>query len=134
MSGEQSTLDEVLAKARADLDRVAATDVARLPDDHLLVDIRPLHNRVAEGEIPGAVPIERIVLEWRLDPRGDHRIDGFTEDTTVVVFCNEGWSSSLAARDLRALGLAKATDLVGGFRAYRDAGLPVQEGGTQAVT
>ncbi|MFI7678396.1 rhodanese-like domain-containing protein [Actinophytocola sp. NPDC049390] len=129
-----SAIDDVLAKARADLVRVAAADVARLPDDHLLVDIRPLHNRVADGEIPGAVPIERIVLEWRLDPRGDHRIDGFTEDTTVVVFCNEGWSSSLAARDLRALGLRKATDLVGGFRAYRDAGLPVRDGGTQAIT
>jgi rhodanese-related sulfurtransferase len=98
------------------------------------VDIRPLHNRVGEGEIPGAVPIERIVLEWRLDPGGDHRIEGFTEDTTVVVICNEGYSSSLAARDLQAIGLAKATDLVGGFRGYRDAGLPVREGGTQAIT
>jgi rhodanese-related sulfurtransferase len=124
----------VLAKARAGLNRVAPGDVARLPDDHLLVDIRPLHNRVADGEIPGAVPIERIVLEWRLDPAGEHRIDGFTEDTTVVVFCNEGYASSLAARDLQALGLAKATDLVDGFRGYRDAGLPVRAGGTQAVT
>lgn len=129
-----SAVDEVLAKARAGLNRVAPQDVARLPDDHLLVDIRPLHDRVAHGEIPGAVPIERIVLEWRLDPHGDHRIDGFTEDTTVVVFCNEGWASSLAARDLRDLGLPNATDLVDGFRGYRDAGLPVQEGGTQAVT
>ncbi len=129
-----SAVDEVLSKARADLNRVAPADVPRLPEDHLLVDIRPLHNRVADGEIPGAVPIERIVLEWRLDPHGDHRIDGFTEDTTVVVFCNEGYSSSLAARDLQALGLAKATDLVGGFRGYRDAGLPVREGGTQAIT
>lgn len=129
-----SAIDEVLAKARAGLTRVAPRDVARLPEDHLLVDIRPLHNRVADGEIPGAVPIERIVLEWRLDPHGDHRIDGVTEDTTIVVFCNEGWASSLAARDLQALGLRNATDLVGGFRGYRDAGLPVQEGGTQAVT
>lgn len=129
-----SAIDEVLAAARAGLNRVPAPEIGRLPDDHLLVDIRPLHNRVADGEIPGAVPIERIVLEWRLDPHGDHRIDGFTEDTTVVVFCNEGWASSLAARDLRALGLRNATDLVGGFRGYRDAGLPVREGGTQAVT
>ena len=129
-----SRIDEVLEKARAELNRVAAADVARLPDDHLLVDIRPLHNRVADGEIPGALPIERIVLEWRLDPRGDHRVVGFTEDTTVVVFCNEGYSSSLAARDLRDLGLPNATDLDGGFRAYREAGLPVREGGTQAIT
>jgi len=129
-----SRIDEVLEKARAELTRVAATDVARLPDDHLLVDIRPLHNRVADGEIPGALPIERIVLEWRLDPRGDHRVDGFTEDTTVVVFCNEGYASSLAARDLRDLGLPNATDLEGGFRAYREAGLPVREGGTPPIT
>ncbi|MFC4856629.1 rhodanese-like domain-containing protein [Actinophytocola glycyrrhizae] len=129
-----SAVDEVLAKARAGLSRVAANDVARLPDDHLLVDIRPLHDRVTDGEIPGAVPIERIVLEWRLDPAGDHRIDGFTEDTTVVVVCNEGYASSLAARDLRALGLPKATDLVDGFHGYREAGLPVREGGTPAIT
>lgn len=129
-----SAVDDVLATARARLARVTPAGLATLPDDHLLVDIRPLHNRVAEGEIPGALPIERIVLEWRLDPRGDHRVDGFTEDTTVVVFCNEGYASSLAARDLQALGLAGATDLVGGFRAYRAAGLPVRDGGTQAVT
>ncbi len=129
-----SAVDEVLAQARATLDRVTPAGLATLPTDHLLVDIRPLHNRVAEGEIPGAVPVERIVLEWRLDPRGDHRIPGFTEDTTVVVFCNEGYSSSLAARDLRAIGLRKATDLDGGFRAYREAGLPVQAGGTEPVT
>lgn len=128
-----SRIDEVLEKARAELTRVAATDVARLPDDHLLVDIRPLHNRVADGEIPGALPIERIVLEWRLDPRGDHRVDGFTEDTTVVVFCNEGYASSLAARDARLLGLRRATDLIGGYRAWKAAGLPVRAGGTPAV-
>lgn len=128
-----SAVDEVLARARAGLTRVAPEDVESLPADRLLVDIRPLHNRVADGEIPAAVPIERIVLEWRLDPRGSHRIPGFTEDTTVIVFCNEGYSSSLAARDLRELGLPNATDLVGGFRAWRAAGLPVRAGGTQAV-
>lgn len=129
-----SSVDDVLARARTRLARVTPAGLATLPSDRLLIDIRPLHNRVADGEIPGAVPIERIVLEWRLDPRGDHRIDGFTEDTTVVVFCNEGYASSLAARDLQDLGLPKATDLIGGFRGYRDAGLPVQDGGTQAVT
>jgi rhodanese-related sulfurtransferase len=113
---------------------VSPGELSSLPDDHLLVDIRPLHNRVADGEIPGAVPVERIVLEWRLDPGGAHRLAGFTAETTVVVFCNEGYASSLAARDLQDVGLAKATDLVGGFRAYRAAGLPVQPGGTPAVT
>ncbi len=128
-------IDEILTKARAGLARVEPAEADRLRQDGaLLVDIRPLHNRVTEGEIPNAVPIERIVLEWRLDPTGDHRLPNITADTTVVVLCNEGYSSSLAARDLQELGLTKATDLVGGFRAWRAAGLPVQEGGTQAVT
>ncbi len=129
-----SAVDEVLARARAGLNRVVPEEVESLPADRLLVDIRPLHNRVADGEIPAAVPIERIVLEWRLDPTGSHRIPGFTENTTVIVFCNEGYASSLAARDLRELGLPNATDLVGGFRGWRAAGLPVRNGGTPAVT
>lgn len=130
-----SAIDEVLDAARAGLNRVNPTEADRLRrDGALLVDIRPLHNRVADGEIPDAVPVERIVLEWRLDPRGEHRLPGFTEETTVIVLCNEGYASSLAARDLRELGLPKATDLVGGFHAWRAAGLPVEEGGTQAVT
>jgi rhodanese-related sulfurtransferase len=128
-----SAVDDVLAAARSELDRVSPAAAAHL-DGALFVDIRPVHNRAAEGEIPGSVAIERIVLEWRLDPHGDHRIDGFTEDTVVVVLCNEGYSSSLAARDLRALGLHRATDLVGGFRAWAAAGLPVREGPSQAVT
>jgi rhodanese-related sulfurtransferase len=130
-----SAIDEVLAAARAELERVDPATADRLRrDGALLVDIRPLHNRVADGEIPDSVPIERIVLEWRLDPHGEHRLPGFTADTTVIVLCNEGYASSLAARDLRALGLAKATDLIGGFHAWRAAGLPVRDGGTQAVT
>jgi rhodanese-related sulfurtransferase len=127
-------VDEVLSRARSRLSRVSPGDLAALPADHLVVDIRPMHNRLAEGEIPGAVPVERIVLEWRLDPSGTHRLPGFTADTTVVVVCNEGYSSSLAARDLQDVGLPKATDLVGGFRAYRDAGLPTQPGGTPPIT
>lgn len=129
-----SAVDEVLTRARALLTRVSPADLAALPADHLLVDIRPLHNRVADGEIPGAIPVERIVLEWRLDPGGSHRLPEVTPETTVVVFCNEGYASSLAARDLQDVGLPNATDLVGGFRAYRDAGLPTQPGGTPAIT
>jgi rhodanese-related sulfurtransferase len=97
------------------------------------VDIRPHANRAAEGEIPGAIPVERIHLEWRLDPHGEHRLPGFTEQSVVIVICNEGYASSLAARDLQDLGLPHATDLIGGFRAWRAAGLAVQEGGTPAV-
>jgi len=128
-----SAVDEVLAAARAGLSRVSPAEAASL-DGALFVDIRPRHNRAAEGEIPGSVAIERIVLEWRLDPHGDHRIPGFTEDTVIIVVCNEGYSSSLAARDLRALGLHRATDLVGGFRAWAAAGLPVRPGPSEAVT
>jgi rhodanese-related sulfurtransferase len=127
-----SAVDDFLEKARAELQRVTPEETAAL-EGALLVDIRPFANREAEGEIAGAIPVERIRLEWRLDPRGDHRLPGFTEDTQVIVFCNEGYASSLAARDLKHLGLPRATDLIGGFRAWRDAGLPVVEGGTPAV-
>lgn len=125
----------MLAEARAGLRRVgpAEADVLR-GRGALLVDIRPHANRAEEGEIPDAVPIERIVLEWRLDPHGEWRIPGFTEDTTVIVFCNDGYASSLAARDLQAIGLPRATDLVGGFRAWRLAGLPVRDGASPAIT
>jgi rhodanese-related sulfurtransferase len=128
------TVEEMLDQARAELDRATPDSAARmLRDGALVVDIRPYANRVAEGEIPGSVPVERIVLEWRLDPVGAHRLPGLTADTPVVVVCNEGYASSLAARDLRTLGLRSVTDLVGGFRAWAAAGLPVRTGGTPAV-
>lgn len=121
------TVDELLAEARAEIDRVTPARAYQLRESGaLLVDIRPQADRTAEGEIPGAVAVERIVLEWRLDPAGAHKLPGFTADTPVVVLCNEGYASSLAARDLRRLGVREATDLIGGFRAWRAAGLPTQ--------
>jgi len=127
------TAEEFLDAARAELDRATPHRAAELlADGALVVDIRPHANRLAEGEIPGSVPVERIVLEWRLDPAGAHRLPGFTAETPVVVVCNEGYASSLAARDLRRLGV-RSTDLVGGFRAWAAAGLPVRPGGTPAV-
>ncbi|WP_158843341.1 rhodanese-like domain-containing protein [Saccharothrix deserti] len=125
--------EQLLEEARRTLTRVEPHELAGL-SDVLVVDIRPHHNRAAEGEIPGSIPIERIVLEWRLDPNGEHRIPGFTADTTVVVLCNEGYASSLAARDLQRVGLPNATDLIGGFRAYAAAGLPIRPGPTPPVT
>ncbi|WP_327118025.1 rhodanese-like domain-containing protein [Nocardia sp. NBC_01730] len=126
--------EEMVALARAQLDRVAPEQAAALQTDGaLVVDIRPYANRLAEGEIPGAVVVERIVLEWRLDPNGDHRLPSITTDTPVVILCNEGYASSLAAADARRLGLRHVTDLIGGFRAWKAAGLPVVPGGTQAV-
>jgi len=128
------TVDDYLDQARAELDRVTPAEADRLRrEGALLVDIRPIANRAAEGEIPGSVPVERIHLEWRLDPSSDHRLPGVDRDTKVIVLCNEGYASSLAARDLHRLGLKTATDLVGGFRAWAAAGLPVVEGGRPAV-
>jgi rhodanese-related sulfurtransferase len=130
-----SGVDRFLADARAELHRVTPAEADELRRrGALLVDIRPHHNRLAEGEIPDSVVVERIVLEWRLDPAGGHRIPGFTAATPVVVLCNEGYASSLAARDLRRIGLPRATDLIGGFRAWRAAGLPVRPGGSPAIT
>ncbi|TWP53524.1 rhodanese-like domain-containing protein [Lentzea tibetensis] len=129
------SVDAFLEDARAEITRVSpeeADGLRRLGG--LIVDIRPHHNRLAEGEIEGSVVVERIVLEWRLDPSGDWRLPGFTKDTPVIVVCNEGYSSSLAARDLKRIGLPKATDLIGGYRAWRAAGLPIREGGSQAVS
>ena len=127
-----SNLDTVLEEARSHLKRLEPHELHQR-EDALIVDIRPIHNRLAEGEIENSVVVERIVLEWRLDPAGDWRLPGFDANTTVVVVCNEGWASSLAARDLQRIGLPNATDLVGGYRGWRAAGLPIREGGSQAV-
>lgn len=124
----------MLAAARAGLARVDPAGARALQESGaLIVDIRPEANRAAEGEIPGSVPIERIHLEWRLDPAGSHRLPQVSPDLAVVVVCNEGYASSLAAADLQRLGLRLATDLDGGFRAWAAAGLPVREGPTPAV-
>jgi rhodanese-related sulfurtransferase len=129
-----SAIDALLEKARSGLDRVAPARARELQEaGALLVDIRPFANRRAEGEIPGAVVVERIHLEWRLAPDSEWRLPGVTADSTVVVLCNEGYSSSLAAADLQRLGLPGATDLVGGFRAWAETGLPTVAGGSPAV-
>lgn len=128
------TAEEMLERARAELNRVTAAEAdAMRQAGALIVDIRPEANRRAEGEIPGSLPVERIVLEWRLDPAGEYRLPGFTADTPVIIVCNEGYASSLAARDVRRLGVRTATDLIGGFRAWVAAGLPVRPGPTPAV-
>lgn len=85
----------------------------------LLVDIRPIENRAKEGDMPGALVIDRLVLEWRLAPSSDHRIVDVEPGQTVIVFCNEGYSSSLAAATLLDLGIEGATDLIGGYREWK---------------
>ncbi|WP_243792528.1 rhodanese-like domain-containing protein [Saccharopolyspora gloriosae] len=127
-------IDHLLSDARGELDRVDPRTAAELQrNGALLIDIRPQSNRLTEGEIPGALTVERIVLEWRLDPSSPHRLDGLRVDQPVILVCNEGYASSLAAAQARELGLGRATDLIGGFRAWRAAGLPVIEGGHAAV-
>jgi rhodanese-related sulfurtransferase len=116
----------VLADARARLHRLAPAEAAdAVSAGAVLVDIRPAAQRAAEGEIPGALVIERNVLEWRFDPAGDARLPQASYDLQVVVFCSQGYTSSLAAAALHDLGVRRATDLDGGFEAWRDAGLPV---------
>lgn len=123
-----SRVDALLTEARSHLDRLtpaAAADAQR--NGALLVDIRYAALRDSDGTIPGALIIERNELEWRLDPTCPHRTPEATRsDLPVVVICNEGYASSLAARTLQQLGLPHATDLAGGFQAWRSAGLPVQ--------
>ena len=124
-------IDDQLARARARLDRFdprRAADAAA--NGALLVDIRPVEQRAASGEIPGAIVIDRNVLEWRLDPTSPHRIPEADGRRRIVVVCNEGYASSLAAVSLQELGLADATDLAGGFQAWVAAGLPVRERAT----
>lgn len=120
------TIDQVLQAARARLTRVGpAAGAAELAAGALLVDIRPSEQRHVEGEVPGAVVIERNVLEWRLDPVSPHRIpQAIGYDLRVIVMCSEGYTSSLAAAALQDLGLRHATDLDGGFQAWKAAGLP----------
>ena len=121
------TIDELLAEARGRIDRVTPEQAAaRLAEGALLVDTRPAAQRAREGAVPGALIVERNVLEWRFDPLSDARLPEATGyDVEVIVLCSEGFSSSLAADSLRALGLARTSDVIGGFQAWAEAGLPV---------
>jgi rhodanese-related sulfurtransferase len=120
------TIDAVLAAARSRLTRLSPAQAERaIQSGALLVDIRPQAQRAAEGEIPGATIIERNVLEWRFDPASAARLPVASYDLQVIVFCSEGYTSSLAAASLLDLGIGRATDLEGGFRAWQAAGLPV---------
>jgi rhodanese-related sulfurtransferase len=123
-----STIDELLAAARARLDRVDPQRAAALAAEGAhLVDTRPQWQRDQEGAIPGALAIERNHIEWRLDPTSSARIpEAVDHDVAWVLFCSEGYSSSLAAASLQDLGLHRATDVDGGFQAWKRAGLPTE--------
>jgi len=123
------SIAEILASARVRLTRLSPAQAwDATTTGGLLVDIRPAAQRAAEGEIAGAMIIERNVLEWRLDPACDARLAVADYDLQVIVFCSEGYTSSLAAAALQDLGMRRATDLAGGFHAWRAAGLPVRAG------
>ena len=120
---ERARIDDLLAYARRDLDRVDAADLDQeLAAGALVVDTRPVEQRRRDGELPGALVVDRNVLEWRLDPTSPHRLPEADADRRVIVVCNEGYSSTLAAATLRHLGLRRATDLEGGFQAWRRRG------------
>ncbi|MFJ1748607.1 rhodanese-like domain-containing protein [Streptomyces sp. NPDC088116] len=148
VASERVGIDELLERVREGLDRIgpheafeataegpaggpaegAAGREAGAPgaEAALLVDIRYAALRERDGLIPGALVVERNELEWRLDPQGSHRAPQATShDLRVIVVCNEGYASSLAAASLRQLGLHRATDLIGGFQAWKAEGLPV---------
>ena len=120
-------IDEHLEAVRAHLQRVSPADAARAAErGALLVDIRPLELRARDGLIPGALVIGRNVLEWRLDPTSPDRVVDIDGDTRqVILVCDEGYASSIAARSLQEIGLERATDMIGGFQAWVSAGLPV---------
>jgi rhodanese-related sulfurtransferase/mannose-6-phosphate isomerase-like protein (cupin superfamily) len=122
------SIEQVLSAARSRLRRLSPDEAyeAVAKTEAILVDIRPESQRAIEGSIAGALVVERNVLEWRFDPASSTRLPVATDhDLQVIVFCSEGYTSSLAAAALQDLGLWRATDLVGGFHAWRATGLPI---------
>ena len=128
-------IDKILADARGRLRRVTPLDAFReIAGGAALIDIRPAAQRAVQGEIPGSVIVERNHLEWRLDPECEARLPWVTGyDHRIIVFCVDGYTSSLAAVALHDLGLHRATDLIGGFRAWSAAGLPTAAAGGGTV-
>ena len=124
--GAARSIEEVLGEARARLRRLGPREASEaMRSGALLVDIRSRAQRAEQGLVPGALHIERNVLEWRFDPRSAARLPQAGYGLRVIVMCVEGYTSSLAAASLQDLGLAGATDLAGGFRAWERAGLPI---------
>ena len=124
----RTRLDRLLIRSRSRLTRLRPRQASNAIDAGArLVDIRPEYQRRADGDIPGAIIIERNQLEWRLDPASRDRIPE-ASDTNVawIVICDQGYASSLAAATLRQIGLRRATDVIGGFQAWRKAKLPVR--------
>lgn len=124
-------IEELLHRARARLTRVSATQAAAEQlAGALLVDIRPADERARNGDIPGAVVIDRNVMEWRLDPASPWRSTAVRDhDQRMILICGQGYQSSLAAANLKAMGVLNATDVIDGFEGWLAAGLPVATAG-----
>jgi rhodanese-related sulfurtransferase len=115
------TIDQVLESARRRMKRLTAADAERSwRAGAVLVDIRPAAQRESEGAVPGALIVERNVLEWRFDPSSEARLSIADYDLEVIVLCQEGYTSSLAAASLQDLGIHRATDVIGGYAAWRE--------------
>ena len=129
-TGSVRSIDEILDEARGRLHRLGPLEAqAEISRGAVLVDIRTQAQRAEQGRVPGSLHVERNVLEWRFDPQSAARLPQATGyDVQVILFCVDGYASSLAAVDLLELGLARATDLDGGFHAWEKAGLPVVYG------
>jgi len=131
----RTSIDTLLDRSRSRLQRVSPAEASRASAaGAVLVDIRPALQRATHGELPGALVIERNVLEWRLDPASEARLPIAAYDLEVIVLCQEGYASSLAAATLQELGLHRATDVIGGFRAWTEEGLPFAAAGAAEVT
>jgi rhodanese-related sulfurtransferase len=129
------TIDQVLAAARERLVRLTPAEAAQASrEGAVVVDIRPAAQRAVHGELPGALVIDRNVLEWRLDPSSEASLDIASHDLQVIVLCQEGYSSSLAAATLQDLGLHRATDVIGGYAAWRESGVPARVHADKVVT
>ncbi len=122
-----TTVEELLAEVRAEIDRLSpAAAHAAAQDGDLLIDIRPLEQRRRDGLVPGAAIVQRNVLEWRLDPQGEHRNPDLARpDRRIILICDEGYQSSLAAATLRRFGL-DACDVIGGVQEWKATGLPLE--------
>src|SRR3954451_16994231 len=128
MAAPRRTIVEVLEAARTRIHPLSAAEAAReVADGARLVDIRSELQRARDGVVPGAHFHPRNVLEWRLDPASTHADPALADPgASVILMCDEGYQSSLAAAGLQDLGFARAPDVAGGFQAWRAAGLPVE--------
>lgn len=130
-----TTVEEILAEAQGQIDRLSAAEAHEAAQEgDLLIDIRPPEQRQRDGLVPNATIVERNVLEWRLDPHGEHRNPDLARlDVRVILICDEGYQSSLAAATLLRFGL-DATDVIDGVQGWRAAGLPLEPPSARSAT